>query len=64
MPRTAAVGGHTSDGMMLVGPRLNFASYKDAEMSDEGFMFYSTDPRSTGYALDAQGHAILKKGRP
>jgi hypothetical protein len=64
MPKTAAVGGHTSDGMMLIGPRLNFTNSKDAEMSDEGFMFYSTNPTSTGYTLDAKGHAFLKKGQP
>jgi len=64
MPKTVAVGDHTSDGMMLIGPRLNFTNYKDAEMSDEGFMFYSTDPTRGGYTLDAKGHAILKKGRP
>lgn len=61
MPMTVAVGDHTSDGIMLVGPRLNFTNYKDTEMSDEGVMFYSTDPASTGYTLDAQGHTILKK---
>ena len=64
MPKTVAVGDHTSDGMMLIGPRLNFTSYTDAEKSDEGFMFYTTDPTTTGYTLNAQGRTILRKGRP
>ena len=64
MPTVAKVGDHTSDGVLLVGPRLNFTNYKDTEMSDEGVMFYSTDPTRSGYTLDAQGHAFLKKGRP
>jgi len=63
---------HAADGrrrrphvgrMMLIGPRLNFTNSKDAEMSDEGFMFYTTDPTRSGYTLDAKGHTIFKKGR-
>ena len=61
MPTVAMPGDHKGDGIMIVGPSLTFTDYKDTEDSAEGVMFYSTDPASTGYTLDAQGRTILKK---
>ena len=61
MPTVAMPGDHKGDGIMIAGPALTFTDYKDTEESAEGVMFYSTDPASTGYKLDAHGRTILKK---
>jgi hypothetical protein len=61
MPTVAMPGDHKGDGIMVVGPSLTFTDYKDTEESAEGVMFYSTDPASAGYMLDAQGRTFLKK---
>lgn len=61
MPTVRMPVDHKGDGLMLIGPRLSFVDYKDAEMSAEGVMFYSTDPRASGYTLDAAGRTVLRK---
>lgn len=63
MPTVRMPGDHKGDGLMLVGPGFNFTGYHDSEMSAEGVMFYSTDPRSKGYALNARGQAFLTSPR-
>lgn len=63
MPTVRMPGDHKGDGLMLVGPGFNFTGYHDSEMSAEGVMFYSTDLRSKGYALNAQRTAFLTSPR-
>jgi hypothetical protein len=57
-PHLVNPDGHRGDGISLTGGKFNFTNFKETEMSLEGVMFYSTDPRSHGYCLTPDGHTV------
>jgi hypothetical protein len=65
MPEAPMPGDHTSDGIALNGPGLNFPDYHDNETAgDQGVMFYSTNPTDDGYVLAADGTTVYRAGTP
>lgn len=60
MPEVSMPDNHQGDGISLTGGNFDFTDYAESEMSFEGVMFYSADPASTGYTLDAEGNTVPK----
>jgi hypothetical protein len=57
-PHLANPDGHVGDGISLTGGKFDFTDFEDNEMSLEGVMFYSTDPKSGGYVLTPEGTTV------
>jgi hypothetical protein len=57
-PHLANPDGHVGDGISLTGGKFDFTDFEENEMSLEGVMFYSTDPKSGGYVLTPEGTTV------
>jgi hypothetical protein len=57
-PHLANPDGHVGDGIALTGGKFDFTNFEENEMSLEGVMFYSTDPKSGGYVLTPEGTTV------
>ena len=57
-PHLANPDGHVGDGISLTGGEFDFTNFEENEMSLEGVMFYSTDPKSGGYVLTDEGTTV------
>jgi hypothetical protein len=60
MPEVSKPDDHQGDGISLTGADFDFTDFSESEMSLEGVMFYSTDPKSGGYVLTPEGTTVPK----